>query len=328
MHRRQFISLTSGATAAVILGSCIGRSSYAVALSSQREGAIDAKKFHAMRKFAETSFGRIAYVERGVGRVALLLHGFPLNGFQWRGALERLSRYRRCIAPDWLGLGYTEVTEGQGVTPADQATMLATFMDTLSIPKADLVANDSGGAVAQLFVTHHPERVRTLLLTNCDAEFDSPPPKVVPVIEAARSGRFADTLRQQLADKNLARSADGIGGLCYAYPNHPTDEAVDVYFAPLVSSQRRNALTNGYALGLDPNPLAGIESSLRRCMIPTRIVWGVADSIFSPETPAYLDRILPKSLGVRRIPKAKLFFPEEYPDVTAGEARRLGRADG
>jgi len=32
---------------------------------------------------------------------------------------------------------------------------------------------------------------------------------------------------------------------------------------------------------------------------------------------------LPRSLGVRRIEGAKLFFPEEFPDVIAEEARKL-----
>jgi len=32
---------------------------------------------------------------------------------------------------------------------------------------------------------------------------------------------------------------------------------------------------------------------------------------------------LPNSRGVRRIAGAKLFFPEEFPDVIAEEARKL-----
>jgi hypothetical protein len=94
-----------------------------------------------------------------------------------------------------------------------------------------------------------------------------------------------------------------------------------------VSSPQRKALVNAYAVGLDPNPLAGIESALKRCTVPTRIVWGMGDTIFSPASPDYLDRTLPHSLGVRRIEGAKLFFPEEFPDVIAAEALRLwGRA--
>ena len=43
-----------------------------------------AAEFHQARKFADTTFGRIAYVEKGSGPVALFVHGFPLNGFAWR----------------------------------------------------------------------------------------------------------------------------------------------------------------------------------------------------------------------------------------------------
>jgi haloalkane dehalogenase len=57
--------------------------------------------------------------------------------------------------------------------------------------------------------------------------------------------------------------------------------------------------------------------------VPTRIVWGTGDTIFSKDSPGYLDRTLPNSRGVRRIPGAKLFFPEEFPDEIAEEARRL-----
>ncbi len=108
-----------------------------------------------------------------MGDAALFLHGFPLNGFQWRSALDRLSRYRRCVVPDFLGLGFAEVAPNQAVTPAAQVEMLAALLDSLSIQRVDLVANDSGGAVAQLFAIRHPERVSTLLLTNCDTEPDS-----------------------------------------------------------------------------------------------------------------------------------------------------------
>jgi pimeloyl-ACP methyl ester carboxylesterase len=285
---------------------------------------MDAAAFHAARKFMPMSFGNIAYIERGSGDAALFLHGFPLNGFQWRGALDWLSPYRRCVAPDSMGLGYTEVAAGQSVAPDAQATMLATLLDKLSISSVDLVANDSGGAVAQIFVTRYPQRVRTMLLTNCDVENDSPPPALKPLLEAAHAGTFADeTFKPQLADKNLARSAQGIGGACYAKPGNPTDEAIDCYFTPLVSSPERSRLTNAYALALEPNPLAGIEAQLKRCMVPTRIVWGTSDGIFSKASPDYLDRTLPKSLGVRRVEGAKLFFPEEFPDLIAEEARRL-----
>ncbi|WP_394821244.1 alpha/beta fold hydrolase [Pendulispora albinea] len=287
---------------------------------------MDAAAFHAARRFADTRFGKIAYMDRGTGDAALFLHGFPLNSFQWRGAIDRLSSLRRCIAPDFMGLGYTEVAKGQSVAPAAQVAMLVALLDKLSIRTVDLIANDSGGAVAQLFATRHRDRVRTMLLTTCDVENDSPPAAVVPVIAAAHAGKFADeTFLPQLADKTFSRSAKGIGGQCFTYPTNPTDEAIEVYFSPLVSSPARKALTNAYAIGLDPNPLKGIESALQRCTVPTRIVWGTGDTIFSPVSADYLSCTLPNSRGVRRIEGAKLFFPEEFPDIIAEEARGLWR---
>ncbi len=314
MDRRDFIQLMAGAAAGGALAGCI----------TGRGRASELAAFQTARRFADTRFGRIAYVDRGTGEAALFLHGFPLNSFQWRGAIDRLSAYRRCIAPDFLALGYTEVAEGQSVAPDAQAAMIVALLDTLAIPSVDLIASDSGGAVAQLLVVRHPERFRTLLLTNCDAEIDSPPPALLPVIEASRAGRFVDeSLAPALADKAIARSKEGIGGLCYAGPTHPTDEAIDSYFTPLVSSQRRKDLVHAYAIALERNPLEGIESALKRSTVPARIVWGTADDIFSKESPDYLDRTFGNSKGVLKLEGRKLFWPEELPEVVASEARRL-----
>lgn len=321
MNRRQFLQASGSGLLLAGLAACATRP--AARLDADMAD-MDAAAFRAARRTLDLPQGRIAYVERGSGPAALFLHGFPLNGFQWRGVLPRLAAYRRCIAPDSMGLGYTEVAEGQSVAPAAQVDMLIALLDRLGVDAVDVVASDSGGAVAQLLAIAHPERVRSLLFTNCDVEIDSPPPAVIPVIEAAHAGRFADdTFRPQLADKDFARSAEGIGGLCYTWPEKIQDETIDYYFQPLVASPRRSALTNAYAIGLSPNPLAGTEAALRQCRIPARILWGTGDTIFSPACPDYLDRLLPLSSGVRRIEGAKLFFPEEFPQLVAEEARRL-----
>jgi pimeloyl-ACP methyl ester carboxylesterase len=157
-----------------------------------------------------------------------------------------------------------------------------------------------------------------------DVETDSPPPALLPVIEMARAGTFVDKwFVPWVADKTLARSAEGLGGQTYTFRTNPTDEAVDYYLAPLVSTPQRKAQVHAYAVALEPTPLTGIESALKQCAVPTRIVWGTGDDIFSGKSPDYLHQILPQSRGVRRVEGAKLFFPEEFPDIIADEARRL-----
>jgi haloalkane dehalogenase len=325
MERREFLGVAATGT---VMARGLSGSAAAAGPPGRGEGPqpaeLDAAAFHAARRYFDSPFGRIAYVERGRGEGALFLHGFPVNGFQWRGALERLAPWRRCIAPDFLGLGYTEVTPGGSCTPATQVEMLTALLDGLGVGKVDLIANDSGGAVAQLYLVRHPERVRSLLLTNCDVEPDSPPPAVLPVIELARAGTFGDQmLAPWLADKRLARSDQGLGGLTYTYRTHPTDEAIEMYLRPLLSTPEKKAHLNAYALGLTPNPLAGIEARLRSTRVPARILWGTGDDIFSAESPGYLHRVLPGSRGVRLVEGAKLFWPEEFPDLVAEEAKRL-----
>lgn len=321
MNRRDF--LASATLTAAGIG--VGMARAASTAANERDAdAAAARRYNKERRFLDTPFGRIAYIDRGIGAPILLLHGFPLSSFQWRGVIERLSGTRRCLAPDTMGLGYTEVASGQGVTPADQVRMITTFLDRLSIGKVDVIANDSGGAIAQLFLVAHPERVRSLLLTNCDVEPDSPPAAVLPIIDLARSGTYPDIyLEPWLRHKDVARSANGLGGMCFSNPAHPTDAALEQYLGPLVSSPARKDLVNRYTLGLTPNPLQGITARLRECATPTRIIWGMSDTIFSSRGPEYLAQTLPHVMGIRRIPEAKLFFPEEYPDVIVEEARLL-----
>ena len=183
------------------------------------------------------------------GRAVLLLHGFPLNSFQWRGVIDRLAPHAHCIAPDFLGMGHTRTTADQDVGPDSQVSMLVSLLDALGVRAVDVIANDSGSAVAQLFAVRHPMRVRSLLLTNGDTEMQSPPAAMLPVIDLARQGRFVDEwLAPWHADHTLARSKDGIGGLCYANPAHPTDEALEMYFGPLMNSAERKAALHRYAV--------------------------------------------------------------------------------
>jgi pimeloyl-ACP methyl ester carboxylesterase len=285
---------------------------------------MDVAAFHTSRRFGATPFGRIAWVERGEGPAALFLHGLPLNGYQWRGALDRLQTIRRCIAPDFMGLGYSEVPEGQSLSPHAQAEMLAAFLDTLGIAAVDLVASDSGGAVAQLFAVKYPNRVRTLLLTNCDVHEDSPPPPLLPVIAASRVGTFADeVLVPQLTDRAKALLPNGLAGCCYTRPAELTDETIACYLEPLVSTPLRKTQLHEYCIALERNPLVAIEPELKRCQVPMRVVWGTGDTIFDAAGPDWLDRTFPRSRGVRRIEGANLFFQEEMPDIIAEEAQNL-----
>lgn len=328
MIRRDFLkfgfALLAGA-AAPMAGAAKGGPLGASDALVRAQAARDAREWRAARRFVATSFGRVAVVERGAGpQAALFLHGLPLNSFQWRGAVARLAPHRRCIAPDFLGLGHSEPAPGAKLDPEGQVAMLAELLDKLGVDQVDVVASDSGGAVAQLLLVLHPERVRSLLLANCDTEVDCPPPAMLPVIELSKQGKFArEWLEPWLADKDKARSAEGLGGLCYARPAALADEVFEAYLRPLVDNPQR---LHGYITALERNALHGIKPALQASKAPVRVLWGMADDIFLPRGADYLEQAFGNSKGVRRIEGSKLFWPEEQPDLLAQEALALWRA--
>ncbi|AXC12178.1 Hydrolase [Acidisarcina polymorpha] len=291
---------------------------------AQTRSILDTEWYSANRRFATLPMGRIAYLERGHGpRAALFLHGFPLNSFQWRGALERLSPYRRCIAPDLMGMGYSEGSDEQDITPATQVEMLASLLDYLKVQDVDVVANDAGGLVAQLLIARHPKRVRTLLLSNCDVDTNNPPEKFLPAVALAKRHMFAERyVTPQLANKQLARSVKGIGGQ-YTHPDSLTDSTIDMYFTPLIASPARKIQLDRYTVALGDSVLVPIRSDLERWKNPVRIVWALKDSFFGVEWAEWLDHRFSGSRGIRRLEDANLFFPEEMPDLIAEEAQAL-----
>jgi haloalkane dehalogenase len=315
MRRRHFLKLSSGIAALATVRPYV---------FAKKTEIIDTAWYRQHRRFADLSMSRVAYVERGTGPAALFVHGYPLNGYQWRGALERLPTHRRCIAPDVMGMGFTETVEQQEISPLTQVTMLGMLLDALHVDSVDLIANDSGGLVAQLFLARFPQRVRTILLTNCDVDTNNPPAGFVPFIQEAQKGTMVDRfLVPQLEDKNLARSPGGMGGIAYSFPEKLADETIETYLRPLTETPLKKAQVNQYAVSMGTNVLVPIREDLKRWKNPARIVWGMKDALFNVEWADWLDRTLPGSRGVRRVEGANLFFPEEFPDVIAEEALKL-----
>src|SRR5215471_8347407 len=166
---------------------------------------MDIATFHAGRHYANVGSGRIAYVEQGEGPVALFIHGVPLNGYHWRQVIDRIKHRRRCIAIDLMGLGYTEIAPAQDVSFPAQAHMIEKVIDALGVETIDLIGNDSGGAIAQIFAARYAHRLRSLVLTNCDVHDGWPPPQVLPLMERCRNGTIAAVFRPLLDRPDLAR---------------------------------------------------------------------------------------------------------------------------
>jgi pimeloyl-ACP methyl ester carboxylesterase len=281
---------------------------------------MDIATFHASRRFADVKSGRIAYLDIGEGPAALFVHGVPLNGYHWRHVIEKVRHRRRCIAIDLMGLGYTEIAPDQDVSFTAQARMIAEVIESLGIGSIDLVGNDSGGAIAQIFAVRYPDRLNSLVLTNCDVHDGWPPPQVLPIIERARNGTLAPIF-QPLADRpDLVRERFAKGEQaplfrCYTDPGFLTDEIIRLYVQPPLASPQRIEAFQRYWLGFDNAQTVAIEVGLKRLDVPTLIVWGLADIFFGRKWAYWLKDTIPGARRVIEVPDGRLFFPEDRPDA-------------
>lgn len=280
---------------------------------------VDNNKRPAVRHSVQTGSGRISYVEQGAGPVALFVHGVLLNGHLWRHQLAGLSDIRRAIAVDLLAHGDTEIAPDQDVSVTANAKMLEEFLDALHIDQVDLVGNDSGGGIAQIFAASYPERVRSLTLTNCDTHDNWPPEAFKPFLAMAAGGGLRSTLEAMLADKGVFRSPQALGP-AYEHPERLTDDSIEAYLRPLVRTEQRTRDLQRFLAAFDNKHTLAIEGRLKALQAPTLIVWGTDDVYFDVKWSHWLAGTIP---GARRVEfkGARIFFPEERPGEFNQELR-------
>jgi len=107
------------------------------------------------------------YLEAGTGDPVVLIHGSGpgvTSYANWRLVLPALAENFRVLAPDMVGFGFSERPANIEYGVQTWADQVVGLMDTLELPKAHLVGNSFGGAIALRIATQHPDRVGKLVL--------------------------------------------------------------------------------------------------------------------------------------------------------------------
>ena len=283
------------------------------------------------RRIVSLERGDVAYVDQGDGDAdapaALFLHGVLVNADIWRNVIWAVGDVRRCIAPDLPAHGATPAPD-EGVADLSLnglAAMLDELCEHLGLEQVDLVANDTGGAVAQVFAARSPARIRTLTLTNCDVHDNFPPEAFKPFVALAESGEFGPMVAAMAGDLTLARSEVGFG-MGYAHPDQLSDEVLVSYLAPFVPDAGRGLerlLTASSAA-----ELIAVEPLLGELRAPAQVAWGTGDSFFAPEWAERLAGMIPGVQRVVLVPDAMLFWPDERAAELVPLLREFWRAHG
>jgi len=279
----------------------------------------------ALRHSVQLPSGRISYLEQGSGPVALFVHGVLLNGYLWRNQLAGLSDIRRCIAVDLLAHGDTETAPDKDISVTANAKMLKEFLNALKIDQVDLVGNDSGTGIAQIFAGLYPHYIQSLTLTNGDCHDNWPPEAFGPFLAMAAAGGLPKTLKAMLSDKNMYRSQQALGP-AYERPDLVSDDAIEKYLRPLVHNEKRTCDFERFLAAFDNQHTLDVERQLNALMAPTLIVWGTDDVYFPVKWSHWLAENIPGTRRRVEFKDARIFFPEERWEDFNKELREHWRA--
>jgi pimeloyl-ACP methyl ester carboxylesterase len=266
--------------------------------------------FDTHRKQAGTRLGPVSYIDTGgQGRPVLFLHGVATSSYLWRNVISLLGSERRCVAIDLPLCGQTPAAPDQDFSLPGLADFVAAFCDELELTDIDLVANDTGGAVAQVLAARHPDRLATLTLTNCETHTNVHPPQLLPGLLLARLGLLAPLGRVlwrsgTSAGKRLYRS-----GYC-DITNLP-DDIARVWLEAGLGTVESARQFQRWTLSVHARDLLAIEPALARLHVPTLIVWGTGDVFFKCKWAYWLRDTIPGVTEVIELPGARLFFPDE-----------------
>jgi pimeloyl-ACP methyl ester carboxylesterase len=268
-------------------------------------------ELNAHRHTAATRFGEISYLDLGAGPTALFVHGIATNAYLWRHVMDALSGQRRCIAIDLPLHGQSPVTAEQDLSLAALAAGLDDFCEVLGLTGIDLVANDTGGAIAQIFAARHPQRLATLTLTNCDTVDNLPPEAFKPMVELAAAGNLAPSAVAMFANLEAAAQISFASG--YEHLDRIDRDVIRSYLQPCFGTMERARQFERLLVSLDVGDLQAVMPQLAKLTVPTLVVWGTGDAFFDVSWAYWLRDTIPGTTRVVTVDGARLFFPEERP---------------
>jgi pimeloyl-ACP methyl ester carboxylesterase len=218
--------------------------------------------------FFDSAGVRIHYTVEGKGEPVVLIHGFAVDiAWNWGdpGIIKGLEDHYQVIAIDNRGHGRSDKPHDPKKYGVNMVSDVTRLLDHLNIKKAHIVGYSMGGRIASVFLTSHPDRVRTAILGATPwVNADSLPARVV------WANQLAESLEQ---GKGIAPLIIRLTPRGEQPPNAEQMEAINKTFMERNDVLALAAATRGTA-GLQPS-----EAKLRANKLPVLAVVGERDPI-------------------------------------------------
>lgn len=258
--------------------------------------------------------GTIRYRECGQGPPLVFVHGLLVNGDLWRKVVPLLAPHYRCIVPDVpLGAHVDPMASTADLTPLGLAQIVADFITALNLHDVTLVGNDTGGAICQLVITEHGQRIARLVLTNCDAFENFFPPLLRPFQYGARLPGFVfvvcQTLRIPLFQRLFMRLV-----IKHALP--PADMVAGCFKPSRNNARVRRDLTK-VLRGISSRYTLAAARKFPQVQQPVLLAWATDDRIFFSAKDVERFQALFPDVQLVHIPDSYTFISEDQPQRLA-----------
>jgi pimeloyl-ACP methyl ester carboxylesterase len=258
--------------------------------------------------------GTIRYRDLGSGAPILFVHGLLVNSLLWEHTAEQLAKDFRVIAPDWpLGSNEIPLNDGADTSPPALAKLIADFMAALDLRDVTLVGNDTGGALCQLVIANHPERIARLVLTPCDAYENFPPPIFAPTMAALKSPAVVRALGTLMRPRFVQRSPLAFGLLTV---RSIPDDVMDSFVTPVRTNKRVRRQMSQTVRGIDKRVLLDAAGRFKEFDQPVLIAWAPRDIFFKFRFAERLAKDFPNA-RLERIEDSRTFVSLDQPQRTA-----------
>lgn len=257
------------------------------------------------------SAGTIEYEDVGSGEPILLLHGLVLSSSFWDKVVPALSQRHRCLVPTLpLGGHRVPMRRDADLTPPAVADLVAELVRELGLDRPVVVANDTGGAIAQLLVTRHPDVARALVLTPCDAFEHFLPWQFRHLQVLARVPGAAWQTAQLLRSARFRRGPLGLGLLSkHGIP----DEVSAEWVRPLQqSSEVRRDLVK-VLRGISTRHTLAAAKALPGFDRPALVAWAREDRVFPVSDAVKLVDLMPDA-RLELLDDSGSYVPLDQPD--------------
>lgn len=226
----------------------------------------------------------VAGPEASTAPPVVFIHPILSNGQLWAPVAERLAtRGIRSYAPDWpLGSHRIALPADADQSPRGVARLVLDFLAAADLTDVTLVGNDTGGAICQFVIDPasglDASRVGRVVLANCDAFDQFPPPPFNLLFPLLRNEWRAKVLAGQMRLRSLRHSWLGFGLLSNNLPADLTRAWIEPVRTD--AGVRRDAVR--LLESVRPAELLEVSTRLAQVKIPITIVWGMADRVFRP----------------------------------------------